>query len=124
MCRCPSRFTHAYCATAKVLRTKHIYCESCKHFYLMNLQKERAISPQTVRTLIKLTLLYIVIQVLILAIGKVDYFMKTNHIEEQGGELSQIENSEVTIDVQLSISLVIIWMWCVGLNLKNCINRN
>jgi len=123
MCKCPGRMTHSYCATAKVMRTRHICCESCQSFFYLDLQKEKMISSQTIRTLLKLTLLYIVLQTLILIIGRVDHYMKTQYLVEEGTREEDMP-SEVGVDASLTISLVVIWLWCVSLNLKNCINRN
>ena len=82
MCKCPGRFTHAYCASVKVLRNKQIFCESCKGYYRLQLSKEKMISPQTIRTLVKLTLLYIILQTFIFFVGRVDNFMKSTYQQD------------------------------------------
>mmetsp|Transcript_9655 Transcript_9655/g.16220 ORF Transcript_9655/g.16220 Transcript_9655/m.16220 type:complete len:201 (-) Transcript_9655:256-858(-) len=124
-CECPRKIVHQYCGTAQILRTKVIYCDSCKSYFKLRLQKEKLISPQTFRTLSKLALFYIAMQVTILGVGELDKRMKVDYAKQNGLNESEVTGEgEYSNIIGLSISLLIIWIWCVSLNLRNCINKN
>ena len=58
-------------------------------------------------------------------IGKLDKQLKKDFAEETGSDVEVVsKRSEYGNVLGLSLSLFFVWIWCLSLNLKNCINRN
>ena len=124
-CKCPKKYTHQYCGTAEILKSKSIYCQNCKEFYRLKLTREKLISPQTIKTISKTAIVYILLQSLILLLSKLDYHMKADYALDTNKSVEEVtRGNEFKNIIGLSISLAIVMMWCISLNLKNCINRN
>ena len=92
---------------------------------MLKLQREKMISPQTLRNFAKLCILLIVLQLGVVLLGKLDTDMKTKYAEDNSIEVDLVtEGNEYKNIIGICISIFLIWVWCVSLNLRNCINRN
>lgn len=63
-CRCAEGTEtdfHAYCLTAKIIKTQRIYCDKCNQFYKLYVKQEKICTGKFVQTLTKYACLFFVI---------------------------------------------------------------
>ena len=76
VCGCQHKVSHAYCATASVLRTQKIYCKDCFSYYPLYVKSERVFSSEYVGGMARLTSLCTVIIGAIYGIYEIDRYLK------------------------------------------------
>ena len=76
VCGCQHKVSHAYCATASVLRTQKIYCKDCFSYYSLYVKSERVFSSEYVGGMARLTTLCTVIIGAIYGIYEIDRYLK------------------------------------------------
>ena len=75
--------SHAYCATASVLRTQKIYCKDCFSYYPLYVKSERVFSSEYVGGMARLTSLCTVIIGAIYGIYEIDRYLKKTQLRTE-----------------------------------------
>lgn len=83
-CHCYNKLTHAYCATAMVLRTQKIFCNECNGFYQLYVRHERIFNSAYIGGTLKLSALFATVSAAIYGIFRLDHFLKNRfYVEER-----------------------------------------
>ena len=80
-CKC-ERSAHIYCITAKVLRTRKIYCERCLCHYNLYIRQENICSNRLLGRLTSWILLVLLLVFVTGALLVLDGFLKFNHAKQ------------------------------------------
>ena len=88
-CNCDRGQVHMYCITAKVLRTRKIYCERCLCHYNLKIRQENICSNRLLGSLTSWILMVLLLIFITGALLVLDGFLKFNHAKQNPEQAEQ-----------------------------------
>ena len=127
ICECPHRIYHSYCAAAYIIRAKKIYCKNCYSYYHLNIKREKLISTRNSYTILKYCVLFLFFLACVIGVAILDSHMKNEAYEGlvAQGETNLEENHTGYLQlVEMGMTLLVIWIWCLSLFLMKSFSQN